>query len=182
MFTVRTVAARRPKHRDVHQPCPYGATNWADCDRLSTPMCSAMLDSRPDECSKRATGEHEGRWYCGVHYASRVNAALEAKRATFRKDALDERITAFLAWTADHPSVWSPREESNPVTILTTGGQPRVRGLGGGGGESNPASSEVASGRDKPGGLAGPTGQLTPKTRSVLWSAASGNKSPVHPK
>lgn len=121
-----------------------------------------MLDSRPEECSKRATGEYEGRWYCGVHYASRVNAALEDARAAKRRESLDQRITDHIAWVEAHPSVWDRR--------------------GGGGGESNPASSEVASGRDKPGGLAGPTGQLTPKTRSVLWSAASGNKSPVHPK
>lgn len=147
-----------------------------------------MLDSRPEECSKRATGEYEGRWYCGVHYASRVNAALEAARAAKRRESLDQRITDHIAWVEAHPSVWD-RKVAPAVGVEPTGVAFGERAAttsaperGGGGGESNPASSEVASGRDKPGGLAGPTGQLTPKTRSVLWSAASGNKSPVHPK
>lgn len=161
------MAERRPAHKVAHPPgvCPNGAFNWADCDKAGRKPCSAMLDSRPEECAKWAVAEYEGKGYCGVHYFSRVNREIEDKRQLQLRAELDRRITEHLNWIAEHPSVWDRRS-------------------GGGGGESNPASLEVAA----PGtetvsaGPAGPTGQLTPmKVRRIAWSALSGDKAPIRP-
>lgn len=156
------MAERRPAHKAVHPPgsCPNGAFNWADCDKAGRKPCSAMLDSRPEECSKWAVDTYEGKGYCGTHYSSRVNRAIEEKRELQLRAELDRRITEHLNWIADHPSVWDGRS-------------------GGGGGESNPASQggRASEPEHDPGQSPAlvPAEPITP-TRRVIWSASSGSR------
>lgn len=154
------MAARRPAHKVAHPPgsCPNDAFNWTDCDRLGQKPCSAMLDARPEECSRKAVAEFEGKGYCGVHYASRVNGEIESKRIAIRRAELDQRITEHLAWIAEHPSVWD-------------------RKVDGGGGESHPASPKVPAPSPAEAESMGTGGPAV--LRAPVWSASSGDPAPV---
>lgn len=121
--------AREP-HKKVHPDCPNGATTWAACDRAALEArgrCVALTE-KATECSNWATDEYDGRGYCGVHYGSRVNAALEEARVARRREEMSIRIDAALAWHEEHPSVhdpmpreWWSRGESNPVAADAPG-------------------------------------------------------------
>lgn len=154
------MAARRPQHKSAHQPCPYGATSWADCDdraREAYGRCSA-LTKEGHECTKWATDEIGDRRYCDQHATSIVAAEIAAHRREKRQAELDARITAFLEWTRLHPSVWDRRG-------------------GGGGGESNPSLPEDPAASTQSVSVA-PGGPAKPRT-PVVWSAASGDRVPV---
>lgn len=101
----------RPQHRTVHKPCPNGKTNWADCDAAVAHQfgkCIAFVgDKTPEPCSRWA---FDAKGYCGQHYISMTEAARKAERIAIAQQELSYRIDAYIAYTAEHPSIWdSPR-------------------------------------------------------------------------
>lgn len=103
-----TALVPRAPHKRVHDPCPWGATTWAACEQAQKEArgrCTAMTE-KETECSNWAIEEYEGKGYCGQHYESAVNRALERERAARRRAELDERITAYMEYRKEHPSIW----------------------------------------------------------------------------
>lgn len=151
------MAARRPLHRIAHPECPQGVKSWDACDRAvleARGRCVALTE-KEDECPNWAVAEFEERGYCGQHYASRVNAAMAATRAATRKAELDQRIEAYIAWTAEHPSIL----DRMPTTANT--GPVSPVGLAGGAG-LEPAITRVTA--------EGPTTERP----AIGWRASSG--------
>lgn len=109
---------RRPPHKSAHSPCPYGQASWADCDALHEHRfghCRASVGKyEPTECSRWAF-EQDG--YCTQHYVARVEADKTAARAAIVKAEIDERITAYIAMSQKHPSIWDSRRP--PAIKLT---------------------------------------------------------------
>lgn len=116
------MAARRPAHKAAHPECPYGAENWAECDQRAKEVrgrCVALTE-KATECTNWATDDFEDRGYCGQHYGSRVNAALEARRAEVKKAGMLERIDAYLASVGQEPHECGARcqfLEANPAPV-----------------------------------------------------------------
>lgn len=52
--------------------------------------------------------------YCFQHFASRTEAARKAELARVDQERRDAAITAYLAWTAEHPSVHDRPPGSKP--------------------------------------------------------------------
>lgn len=98
---------RRPPHKTVHQPCPFGAFNWAACDEAASHQwgrCKAIVGKTEPESCVRWAASDEG--YCGQHYTARVENDKRKARELVSQLQLDERISSYLAWRAEHPSVW----------------------------------------------------------------------------
>jgi hypothetical protein len=71
-------------------------------------QCTEMIGDKgePYPCKNWAIDRIEGRGYCGQHIGAVARSADERARRRERQSALDKRIDIYLAWTADHPSVW----------------------------------------------------------------------------
>lgn len=82
------------------------------------------MTERETECTNWATDEYDGKGYCGQHYGSRVNAGIAAEREASRQAEMQKRIEEFIAWKADHPSVWD-----SFAIMVTTVGQPVPKGM-----------------------------------------------------
>lgn len=129
--------ARRPLHKAVHAPCPNGATSWDACDKAAQEArgrCSA-LTKEAEECSNWSIDEHDGRGYCGQHYASAVQRELDRERKEVKRVELDDRITAYLAWRETHPGVWERMADGEglepSITRVTTEGPTTRRPVNG---------------------------------------------------
>lgn len=147
----------RPQHRKAHDPCPYAASNWAECDyraKEARGRCASLTDAETP-CKNWATDDYDGLGYCGSHFASRVNAAVKAKKEAARMAEVNARIDAYMAWTKEHPSVWDSMTRPDPMA--------KAAGL-----EPTQAVLETAR-----------PAQARPRAGArVLWSARSG-KLPV---
>jgi hypothetical protein len=98
----------RPQHKAVHRPCPYGKTNWQDCDTAHDHrfgQCRAMVADKkgPHQCSRWAGGD-EG--LCGQHLVAEIEASIRSKHIAIAEAELSYRIDAYIAYTAEHPSIW----------------------------------------------------------------------------
>lgn len=100
--------ARRAPHKTAHGVnCPYGVFNWADCDAAAEHQwgrCKAIVGKHEASACTRWAVSDEG--YCEQHYVSKVETEKKAARIAIARAELDSRITAYLNWTASHPSVW----------------------------------------------------------------------------
>ena len=107
---------RRPSHKSAHSPCPRGQTSWADCDvsyERRFGHCRAVVGRyEPAACARWA---FEDGGYCTQHHVSRVEAEKSAARAAIVKTDLDERITAYIAMSQKHPSIWDSRKTPSGV-------------------------------------------------------------------
>lgn len=98
----------RPRHNQVHDPCPNGATSWGACGlatRIAIGQCVSMLDE-DRQCDHWGVDRVEGKAYCGQHINSVYLAADKARRDAEQAAEIAARVDAFMAWTALHPSVW----------------------------------------------------------------------------
>ena len=98
---------RRPPHKTAHVPCPYGQTNWSDCDVAHAhrfgPCRAVVGDREPEPCSRWAADE-DG--WCAQHWTALHEKQKQKAREAERKLQLDQRIAAYIEWTREHPSVW----------------------------------------------------------------------------
>jgi len=88
-----------------HPICPY--TSKKACEtakRLGMGRCSAMKDNG-EECSHWGVEKVDERAYCGQHIASVLLKEDHDRRAAAKRAELDGRISTYLAWRADHPSL-----------------------------------------------------------------------------
>jgi hypothetical protein len=102
------VAQRRAAHKLAHAQCPFGASNWSDCDALAAHrwgQCKAMVEDKagPHPCTRWAQDE-DG--YCGQHFLAQHDAEVAQKRAEERQLQLAARIDAFLVKSADPNYKW----------------------------------------------------------------------------
>ena len=76
--------------------------------RVAMGQCTEMIDSKSDPypCTNWAVDKVAGRGYCGQHIAKIVRLENDRQRQVAAKADLERRIDLFLAWQADHPSVW----------------------------------------------------------------------------
>jgi hypothetical protein len=58
-----------------------------------------------EECSHWGVEKVDERAYCGQHLRVMFLAADEHRRAAAKRAELDGRISTYLAWRADHPSL-----------------------------------------------------------------------------
>lgn len=73
--------------------------------------CVAMTqDKEPKPCSKWASSMIGESGYCGTHAGTVLNRQIEAERAALKRLALDRRIDDYMAWAAEHASVWDSRK------------------------------------------------------------------------
>lgn len=73
--------------------------------------CVALTqDKEPKPCTKWASSMIGESGYCGTHAGSILNAQIEAERVALKRLAIDRRIDDYLAWAAQHPSVWDSRK------------------------------------------------------------------------
>lgn len=98
----------RKAHKLVHGlTCPYGAFNWADCDKAAEHQwgpCQAVVGKHePEPCSRWAADD---KGYCGQHYVAKVEGERAAERIAIAKAEMDQRIDAYIEWSKEHPSVW----------------------------------------------------------------------------
>lgn len=106
---------KRPAHKTGHPGCPH--TSWAACDlslRVAFGQCKAITgDREPVPCTRWAVAD-DG--WCWQHYVSESERVKREARAASRQLQLDQKITAFLEWTKEHPSVWDYKVALEPVT------------------------------------------------------------------
>lgn len=156
--------ARRPNHKTAHATCPFGKTNWADCDEAAAHQwgrCIAITgDREPTPCTRWAM-DPDG--YCFQHFASRMEAAKREEKAKVEAERRERAITAFLALTAACPSLHEcPHRGPNGKRLhkkvrLTTQAE-STRGLAGLPPDYHDAKmGKVAAG----GGLEPPTSRVT---------------------
>jgi hypothetical protein len=98
----------RPQHKTAHRPCPYGQTNWADCDVANSHrfgQCRAMVDDKPEphQCTRWAQDE-EG--WCGQHYASETQRIKDAQKAALKAEEFERRYLEHEAMVASDPWWW----------------------------------------------------------------------------
>lgn len=99
--------SRRPAHAKAHAECPYGQSNWADCDSAANHrwgMCKALVQQKknrdPEECSNWAVGEVG---WCGQHYASKIEDEARIGREADRVLQLAAQMDAYFAATGGTP-------------------------------------------------------------------------------
>lgn len=113
---------RRPPHATAHKPCPFGKTNWSDCDTAASRqwgLCKAQTgDKEPKPCTRWAM---DADGWCGQHFASRMEAERRARLDAERKAELDARIDAYIAMMAECPSLHDcPHDGRHPKVRLAT--------------------------------------------------------------
>lgn len=89
-----------------HPACVF--TSKAACERARRAAlgpCREMIDE-DKSCKNLGTDEYDGKAYCGQHLNSAVLAADRVNREAKVRADRDGRADTFLAWVADHPSVW----------------------------------------------------------------------------
>lgn len=72
--------------------------------RAQMGLCSAMIEE-DKPCPHWGIGRVNDRAYCGAHIRSVYLAEDRVRREIARKAEIDGRIDAYMAWTAEHPSV-----------------------------------------------------------------------------
>lgn len=94
-----------------HPRCPH--TSKAACEkarRTALGPCKALVgDKDPQPCNHLAVDE-DG--YCGTHLdvlVRKLEGTWMERRLAEKRAELDRRITEFLAFSADHPSVWDTK-------------------------------------------------------------------------
>lgn len=133
----------RPQHKRAHAQCPFGQSNWADCDTAAAHQwgqCRAMVDGKPEphQCSRWATDDSG---WCGQHYASETEAIVKGERAAAARAELQLRISAYLQKVRDDPWFWVERLTPS---VESTRGLPPWELAGGAGLE--PAITRVTTG------------------------------------
>lgn len=121
--------ASRPPHKKVHALCPWGASNWADCDEAVAHQwgrCKAIVgDKEPEPCSRWAA-DAEG--YCSQHFIALREKDIRKARDAEKQLQLHQRIDAYIEWSRTHPSVWDSRKMAAggglepPTSRVTVGG------------------------------------------------------------
>lgn len=100
---------RRPPHAKAHAPCPYGQTNWSDCDAAHAHRfgpCKAVVgDREPEPCSRWATDE---TGWCSQHYVALMDKERAKAREAERKLQLDAAIDTYLREQGQEPHVCEP--------------------------------------------------------------------------
>lgn len=95
-----------------HPDCVF--TTKRACElaaKVEMGKCAAMTD-KGEECSHWGIDRVEERPYCGQHINSVLLKADNDRRAATKRAELDERITGYMAWRADHPSVHDTMREA----------------------------------------------------------------------
>jgi hypothetical protein len=88
-----------------HPVCEYSSK--AACEkarRITIGQCRAMLDE-DRQCPNWGIDTLDGRGYCGQHLPGLFRAADEARRLAAIRDAMNERIDAFMVKTGQTPHV-----------------------------------------------------------------------------
>jgi len=88
--------------------CEYPTKKACDLARkVALGQCSEMIGkSEPHPCPNWAIEKVGERGYCGQHVASVVRAEDDRQRKIKVRAEMDNRISAYMAWRVDHPSVW----------------------------------------------------------------------------
>jgi hypothetical protein len=94
-----------------HPDCPHPTK--AACERarrIELGQCQETTgDREPTPCRHWAVEIIGDRRVCGQHARSvAIRVDIERRRAAKRAD-LDRRLDEYVAWTAEHPSVWDQR-------------------------------------------------------------------------
>lgn len=90
---------RRPAHKIAHAECPFGATDWATCEKaqkVAMGQCVALTE-KETQCTNWAVGRVNDRPHCGQHYASVMEKDRRARIAAERAETLNRTIDAYLA-------------------------------------------------------------------------------------
>lgn len=98
-----------------HPNCEYKSK--AACDkarRIAIGQCVAMIDESR-QCPHWGVDKVEDRPYCGQHIGTVYRAADEAVRTAARRQAMNERIDAFMASSGQVPHVCGERCEYSQV-------------------------------------------------------------------
>ena len=106
--------ARAHSHGGV--ACSFPTRKACDLARKAAlGQCSEMVQAKgkgdPYPCPHWAVEKVGYRGYCGQHINSVILAADEMQRRIKAGEALEKRISAYLTWRIDHPSVWDRMEE-----------------------------------------------------------------------
>lgn len=100
-------------HKD-HPRCEHNSK--AACEkaiRAAFGQCSELVgDKNPRPCTRWGVDLVDGLPICGQHITARVTEKLVAARRIAAKADVNARIERYIAWRADHPSVWDmvPKE------------------------------------------------------------------------
>ena len=81
-----------------------------EAKRLEMGKCVSMTGEN-DQCDNWGIERIEDRAYCGQHVTSVYLKADRERRAAAQKERLDAKVTTYLAWRAEHPSVWDSMRE-----------------------------------------------------------------------
>ncbi len=73
--------------------------------RLEMGKCVSMT-GEDTQCDNWGIERIDDKAYCGQHVTSVYLKADRERRAAVHKALLDEKVTTYLAWRAEHPSVW----------------------------------------------------------------------------
>lgn len=115
-----TQMSRRQAHKAAHNPCPNGVYNWADCDAKAAHAwgpCRAVVGKHePEPCSRWAVDD---KGWCGQHYTALVEGERQAARIAIERASLDARISEYMDWVKDHPSVWDRKVDALAPTTQT---------------------------------------------------------------
>ena len=94
-----------------HLDCIYSSK--AACDRArqeAMGRCQAMTgDREPSPCDNWAIDEIDGQKVCGQHANALAQRVDRERRLRAKREDLERRIDAHLAWVREHPHVWDAR-------------------------------------------------------------------------
>jgi hypothetical protein len=90
-----------------HPACPHATKGACDkAKREALGRCVEMTQAKePTQCRLWASSIVEGRPMCNAHAGAVLERHLEERRKADRASAWQARVTAFMDWTAEHPSV-----------------------------------------------------------------------------
>lgn len=91
-----------------HPDCPYPTKKACmDAQKAALGPCSAFVGERePHPCGKWAVVVVGDQPLCGLHANAAALRLDQRGRELRRRAEINTRIDRYLAWTADHPSVW----------------------------------------------------------------------------
>jgi len=99
-------------HLHAGKPCKHPTKAACEAERRAARVrCEGLLQEErgnrePRQCVRLVDPPER---YCSQHFVAAETERRETAKETARREDLDRRIADYMAWTADHPSVWDRR-------------------------------------------------------------------------
>lgn len=93
-----------------HPDCIHDTKKACEQARREAMGHCVELTGAGDECTNWAIEQVAGRGYCGQHLSSVLLKEDRDRRIARKRAELDGRITAYLHWRVEHPSIWDRME------------------------------------------------------------------------